>query len=144
VRCVLSALACCTACGGQAVPAASSASPFIGEWQCAFVSDGGLETSSSLRMTAAPDGGLSSDFFVGGIGCELRWSASGNTASAQPDQTCGVGVGSISVRQATFSVSGDSATVSLIGVQHQVNVGSNGATHPMDLIGSVSGSCTKG
>jgi hypothetical protein len=142
----LLALGIAACSSGSKSGASGPQSPFAGQWTCPYTTNSGFMDSTPMVFTANKDGTLSSTSTLEDSECNLKWTVSGQTATADSGQTCGPegGPPGFSITSYTFTLSGDTAMFSAAAILHGLNQDADGGFSPIDLSGSLSGTCTRG
>jgi hypothetical protein len=142
----LLALGIAACSSGSSGGASGPSSPFAGQWTCPYTTNSGFMDSTPMVFTANADGTLSSTSMLQSSECNLKWTVSGETATAASGQTCGPegGAGGFTVTSYTFTLTGDTAMFSATAILHGLNQDADGGFSPIDLSGSLSGTCTRG
>ncbi|MDP8999844.1 MAG: hypothetical protein M3O46_07010 [Myxococcota bacterium] len=144
-RCVLSAAllaglgaACSTSTSGGNGATSTPANPFAGTWTCPYMTNSGYTGTAMFDFTVNDGGTLSSSTMsLPSASCTLTWSVAETTATVATNETCD----SFTITSFSFTVSGNSATFSEAAVEHGTTPGPDGGTIPVDISGTVNGTC---
>jgi hypothetical protein len=135
----------CGSASGTSGGATGPQSPFVGSWTCPYTTNSEFMDTTTMVFKLNADGTLSSTSSLQSSECDLRWSVSGTTATALGGQTCGDGgAGSFSITSYAFTVNGNQVMFSAAAVLHGLNQTADGGFTPIDLSGTLSGTCTRG
>jgi hypothetical protein len=114
--------------------------PFAGTWTCPYSTNSGYTATTAFDFTVNTDGTLASTTSaLPSATCTLTWSVSGSTASVAAGTSCG----SFTVTSFTFTLNGTAATFTEDAIEHGMNQEADGGFAPIDLSGSVMGTCTQ-